>query len=392
MEGPTESTVDNEVTFRVQVVSGDRGTDVTHRAQLVLASGDEELAETRPGGRVFTKSPGKLSVQARLDDLTSAPHELVIRARATELERLELEVARETMKVKESRPYRLWAYPRGGGARQDLTGQVTDAVTETSRPRIVLKVLTSNADMPVAIRSAGSFVAQEPGRFSVQAQLGDRLSTDAIELEVVDSASAPIRLRVEPEQIELLAGQTTPVLKVLVASTGERNYRPLAGGEAKITVSDPGLLKDGEAGQFIAIKPGKATIQVKYKDLEQTVPVEIKINPFAKIDVSRDPKFKDNTMTVELTIVANATDEKLEYRATLPSSAASSVTASDWVLAERDGEQLKAQFFSPKIPLVKGQNEFNLILEARNQKDGSIVRTPFPFKLITGRQKPAEQK
>ncbi|MFM9966149.1 MAG: Ig domain-containing protein [Planctomycetaceae bacterium] len=393
LEGLSETSVETEVSFRVQVVAGDRSTDVTHKAQLVLTSGDEEVAEVRPGGRVFAKAPGKLSIQARLNDLTSAPHELLIRKRAAEFDRLELELSRESLKVGESRTYRLWGSPRGGGARQDLTGQLADEKAEksvTSRPRIQWQTLAPNPDAPVVTHRPGAFVGQQPGRFRVQAMLGERLTSESIELDVVGSVSTPVRLRVEPDQIELLAGQTTPALQVSVAAAGERNYRTLAPGLAEFLAVDAQLLKAREAGQFVAIKPGQTAIQIKYQGLELSVPVRIKINPFARIEVGRDPKFKDNTMTVELTVFANPADGELEYRSTLLKHDENPAAVSEWILAERAGDQLKAQFSSPRIPLVIGQNEFHLILEARDRKDGSIVRTPFPFKLITGRQKPAE--
>ncbi|GDY07062.1 hypothetical protein LBMAG52_05480 [Planctomycetia bacterium] len=390
LEGPSETSVETEISFRVQIVAGDRDTDVTHKAQLVLASGDEELAEIRPGGRIFAKAPGKLSIQARLDDLTSASHELLIGKRAAEFERLELELPRGILKVGESRAYRLWAYPRGGGTRQDLTGQVSDSPTEVTRPRMQWKVLAPDADTPVVTHQPGSFVGQKPGRFRVQVQLGDRLSTEPVELEVVGSVSTPVRLRVEPEQIELLAGETTPALRILVAAQGEPSYRTLAPGLAEILAADDQLLKTREAGQFTAIKLGQTTIKVKYQGLEQSVAVRIKINPFAKIEVGRDPKFKDNTMTVELTVFANPAEGELEYRSTLLKNEENSAASSDWTLAERDGDQLKAQFLSPRIPLVIGQKEFNLIIEARNRKDGSIARTPFPFKFLVGKQKSSE--
>jgi uncharacterized protein YjdB len=385
--GPSETTEGAEIDFRVEIVSSDRGTDVTNRAKLVIAAENEELAEIRPGGRLKAKRTGRLSVHARLDGMTSLPHDLVIQPRAADFESLDLEIARHNISIGESRNYQLWGKPRGGGSRQDLTSRLTTSDSDPSRPRLNLKAV-GGGELPVNGDEPGTLNGLRAGRFAVQVTMG-RLASRSLELEVVASDNKPVRMRVEPEAIEILVGQPTQSLRVQVTSIEDRAFRTLATGLAEITAADPKLLKTSAPGQFTAIKTGKTSIQVKFQGLEQTIPVVINGDPFARIDLGENPIFTANSVTVDLTVTGSAVEGDLEYRAVLPDSLDG---GGEWTAAERSGDLLKAKIRSPKIPLIRGSNEFNITLEARNRKDGSIVRTPFPFKVTTGRQKPPESR
>ncbi len=392
--GPSEMTVGAEVNVRVQIDAGSRATDVTSRAQLVLVAGEETLAEVRPGGVILAKGPGRLHVQARLDEMTSAPHEIVIRPVDKDFERLELEVARGRMAEHETRAYQLWGYPRGGGTRQDLTKLVTEDESNQSLPHMRLQTLLPNAGTKVVEHRPGTLTSRQPGRFSLQARLGERLATETIALEIFGGPpDAPERMRIEPDQLQLLVGETTPPLKVLVASQGDRTFRTLDPSVAEVTTSNSEILQAKDGGQFTALKPGQAKIKVVYGGLEQSVPVTVKFNPFANIAVD-DPKFADSTLTVNLTVTTNATDAQLEYRATLPNSDGRRGTETNWVAAEREGNQLSVSFRSPKIPLIRGQQYYTVMIEAKNLKTGTIERRPFAFRLkpISGDSKPAVEK
>lgn len=395
LEGPSETTVGAEVKLRAESVTGDRGTDVTTRVRLVLPAGDDRLAEVRPGGVIVTKAPGRLSVQARMDDLTSAPHEIVIKPVASEFERLELDVAKGRMGVGESRAYQLWGYPRNGGARQDLTSLVTDESGEASRPRLSLEMLEPNPGTQVAAHRAGSLIGRQPGRFKAQASLGDRLTSNAVTLDVVGSVDAPERMRLEPDQLRLLVGESTPALRVLVASRGDRNFRAIDNSLIQITSGNPEILQPAEEGRFTALKPGQTSLKVAYQGLEQSVPVTVNFNPFANIEIGPNPKISESTMTVDLKVSANTTDATLEYRCLLPNRERRPGSETAWVKAERDGPRLNAKLSSPKIPLKRGQNEYSLLIEAKNLKDGSVQTHPFAFRIVSsaaGSEKPAVEK
>jgi hypothetical protein len=392
VSGPSETTVGAEVALRVESIIGSNSQDVTSQAQLALVAGGEELAEAQPGGVIVAKGPGRLSVRARLNDLTSTPHEIVIRPVDKNFERLELEVARGRMAVGESRSYRLWGHPLNGGARQDLTNSVTEETTEVERPQMRLTMLLPSPGTQVVAHQPGVLAGRQPGQFSLQATLGDRLSTDPITLEVTGPIEAPERLKVEPEQLQMLAGETTPPLKVLVSSSGDRSFRELDPSQAEIVLSDPEVLEARVPGQFVALKPGVATIRVSFQGLTQNIPVTVKFNPFASISLDKNPTLADNALTVSLSVAANTTDASLEYRCLLPGGADTNAAESHWVPAQREGGKLVANLKSPGIPTQRGVDHFSLVIEAKNLKTGQIDRYPYAFKLFTGQTEPSPAK
>jgi hypothetical protein len=100
-----------------------------------------------------------------------------------------------------------------------------------------------------------------------------------------------------------------------------------------------------------------------------------------QIEVGRDPKFVDSTLTVDLTVTANTNSVDLEYRSTLPNSNGRAEEESNWVKADKNGNQQVANLRSPKIPLVRGQNHYSIVIEARNAKSGEVERHPFSFRI-----------
>jgi hypothetical protein len=332
-------------------------------------------------------------VQARLNDLTSSPQEIVIRPLA-DLERLELDVAGKRIGEGEARAYKLWGYPRGGGTRQDLTRLVTDDATSKNLPRMELKMLKPNPETQVVAHRPGRFVGRQAGLFSAQARLGDKLASEPVTLVVVGGVPAPERMKVEPDRLELRAGDRSPPIRVLVAAAGDANFREIDSSLVTFTSSDAEILAPSDPGLFDAAKPGRAKINVSFQGLEESVPVTVKYNPFFKIEVGRDPKFVDSTLTVDLTVTANTSNLDLEYRTTLPNSNGRADEETGWVKADKDGNQLQAVLRTPKIPLVRGQNHYSLVIEAKNSKSGEIERHPFSFRIVStsGGSKSSESK
>lgn len=392
LNGPTETSVGATVQMAVELNQGDQSVDVTNRAQLVLVTGDEALAKVQPGGVIEAKGPGRITVQARLNDRTSSPRQIVIRPVA-DFERLELDVTKGRIAVGEVRPYKLWGYPRGGGTRQDLTRLVTDDQSSTTQPRLRLQMLEPNSGTQVVAHRPGAFSGQQPGRFSAQAQLG-KLTSDTVTLDVVGDIPRPERMRLEPDRLELRTGDQTPPIRILVASQGDHNFRAIDASQAEITSSNPDVLAPADAGLFTAARPGQAKINVRYQGLEQSIPVTVKYNSFAEIEVGRDPKFADSTLTVDLIVTANTTAADLEYRATLPNSNGRPGEETAWVKADKDGSRLVAKLRSPRIPLVRGQNHYSIVIEAKNTKTGEVERHPFSFRIESTSRgtKPADPK
>jgi hypothetical protein len=382
LSGPTEANVGADVQMRVVSVVDGQSSDVTDRAQLVMVSGDEALADTRPGAVIRAKAPGRIQVQARLDDLTSSSLGLQIQPIA-KFERLELEVAQRRMTVGEQRSYKLWGYPRGGGARQDLTRLVTEDSSRADSPYVILQTVEPNAEAQVADHQPGALTGRQPGRFNIQARLGEDLKSEQVTLDVVGDDTAPQRMQVRPNRLDLRMGDETPSIKVLVASQGDQTFRTIDPALVEMTSSDPETLKLKEPGVFSAVKSGQARIKVVYQGLEQTIPVTVKFNPFASVEISSDPKFDASSLSVDLTVIANSAAVDLDYRTTLPNSHGSPDEQTNWVHADKDGNQSSAKLHSPKIPLVKGQNFYSMVIEAKNLKTGEIEKLPFQFRIVS---------
>jgi len=391
LSGPTETNVGADVQMRVKSVVNGQSSDVTDRAQMVLVAGDEALAEARPGSVIRAKAPGRIQIQARLDDLTSAPHELQIRPIA-KFERLELEIAQRRMTVGEQRSYKIWGYPRGGGARQDLTRLVSMDLSAGDQPSLQLKTLEPNSEAHIVEHRPGSIIGKQAGRFNAQARLGDDLKSEQVTLDIVGDVPSAVRMQVQPSRIDLRMGDETPPIEVQVVLQGDSNFRTIDPSLVETTSSDPEVLKLKEPGLFSAIKPGQTRIKVTYEGMEQTIPVTVKFNPFASIEISSDPKFDSSTMSVDLTVIANSSAVDLDYRTLLPGSHGGQDDESKWVRADKDGNQSIAKLHSPKIPLVKSQNFYSVVIESKNLKTGEIEKLPFQFRLVSTSSKPAVTK
>lgn len=379
LTGPSETSTGAEVQLRVEREADGQMEDVTNRAQFVMIDDEEQLAQVRPGGSVLAQSPGRIHIQAVLDNLTSATHEIVIRP-IGEFERIELEVARGRIGEREARPYKLWGSPKGGGARQDLTNLVTEDDSDPKRPQMVLQVLEPNPGTKVVVHRPGVLKARgQRGRFSSQIRLGDKLETEKITFEIAggDDVPSPERLRVEPSELVLRTGEVTPPLKILVASRGDRAFRNLDSSLAEITSSNPEILTPAEEGRFTASQPGQAKIKVAYQGLEETIAVNVKFNPFAEIALGPDIKFVNETFMVNLEVTAGAASSALEYRVTLPKGQ----QGTDWVRATKAGNKLTASLSSPRIPLIRDQKHYSVIIEAKKIESGEVERQPYSFRL-----------
>lgn len=387
LTGPTQTTVGAEAPLFVELVQGDRSTDVTNQARLSLAVGDEAFAELLPGGRLLAKRAGRVTVDASQGELTALPLEIEIRPPATDFEKLELDVDRNSIAVGESRPFRLWGYPRGGGARQDLTSRIANDNSDPTQPMISLEVLKPDVNATVAVVQPGHLVGRQPGRFSAQARLGNRLATEPIEFDVLGSVEAPIQMRVEPEAILIRTGETTPPVRVLVASSGERQFRTVDPALVEINAMNAELLQPDGPGQFRGLKPGKTRLKVSYGGLEQSVPVTIGYDAFARVEFEHDPLLKDNTVTVDLLVAADTVETDLDYRTTVTQPDGRTVEM-PWMRAEREGNELVAHVKSPPLPTVRGQNSYSMIIEAKDAKTGRVEKHPFTFRIIP--KKPGE--
>lgn len=384
LSGPSETNVGAEVQMQVELIVGRQSSVVTKHAELIMAAGDEKLAEVMPGGVIHAKAPGRIRVQARLNDLTSASQEILIRPIAV-FDRLELELPKLRFGIGEVMEYQLWGYPRGGGARQNLTLLVTDDQLKTSSPQIRLKALDSSAPS-VVIHQPGSLTGKRNGRFSMQAQLGDKLTSPVANLEVIGDLKIPDRIQIQPNRIEVFSGSDTPPIKVRITSPGDKNPVTLDSSLVALSDFDSEILNPKENGIFEAMKPGVTKIKVSCRGVEQLLPVTVKYNPFWMIEVGREPKFANSTLTVDLVVKAPTPpdDFQYQYRVVLPRINDRPVEETSWIDADKVGDQLVTKLPTPKMPIGQRDNHYySVVIEARDLRTGKIDRRPYSFRIVS---------
>lgn len=379
LRGPTSTTEGSEVEFRVDVVDGSTGQDVTSDATLVLAVGDERFAELQPGCKLIAKQPGNVTVRARYNGMVSNTIPLTINPLATNFRQLELDLRTDPLGVGETRGYRVWGHPASGGPRQDLTRLIQDNPNDATRPHIRFTTLEPNASANVAAHNSPSIVGRNPGKVSVQAAIGDRLQSNVAEVPVVAVIRNPVDLRVEPGSITSRVGETTPPLKVLVRTQGDSRYRELDPALADYVSEDTDIAApvENEKGRFTAQRPGQARIRISYEGLQTAANVSVVADRFQKVELG-DPKFAENTFTVPLTVRTDRVAGNLEYRVYRPGEELK--PDEGWQDTTAQGDTQFVKLNSPEFNVVQN-NLFRVVIESRDKSTKNIDRYPYAFRL-----------
>jgi hypothetical protein len=364
LRGPTSTTQGAEVAFRVDMVDGSAGQDVTNDATLVLGAGEEDFAEVQPGGRLIAKKPGLVNVQARYNTKYSNSIPLRINPPARSFQRLELALNADPIGVGESRPYRVWGYPDGGGPRQDLT-QLIDQ-DPAIHPRMLITVLEPDSTAKVVDHKSPNIVGQTPGKISVQAAIGTQLLSNQEEVTIVKlDANAKIdELRVEPGSITLNLGETTPALKVLVKYQGGGQFVQLKEGSANIFSQTETILAPSEnsPGRFTAQEPGTTRINVEYEGQKAWANVTVVSNRFkdvrlGKFDVGFD-KFK-----VPIVVTTDPIVNKLEFR--LLTDGTPPIPQGEWRASTPQNDNTQTVTLETDYLRLAGSSKFRFIIESR---------------------------
>ncbi len=379
LKGPTETTVGSEVGFRVDLVSGGSGEDVTNDASLVLAPGDEHFADLEPGCRLIAKDAGLLNLRARYNGMISNTFQLRINPIATSFRRLELDVKTDPMSIGETRSYRVWGYPSGGGPRQDLTRLITNDPNHRTLPHIRFAV-TSGTDP--AVHEPPSITAQNVGSISLQAAIGNDLVSRKHPIRIREKSQTPIDLFVQPNAFTSRLGETTPPLKVFVRYAGVAAPQRLNNELVTIDCLDREYLEpvQDKPGQFKAIRPTgnnpPAQIQVTYQNLSEKARVTVVADRFQNIqlgDANLGGKDFDVPLTVSTPLVAGNLDYRVYEQGKQPNN--------PWVPATAQAGMQFAKLKTPRFA-YRRNNLYPVIIEARDRNNPQdIHQYPYGIRL-----------
>ncbi len=379
LRGPSSTSEGSEVSFRVDVVDGSTGREVTNDATLVLAAGDERLAELEPGCRLIANQPGVVTVRARYNGMVSNTIPLTINPLATSFKQLELEIRGDPIGVGETRGYRVWGHPAGGGPRQDLTRLIQPDQNHATHPHLRFAVLEPDASANVAEHASPNIVGRNPGKISLEAAIGDGQVSNAAELSVVGVIKSPVDLRVEPDSITSRVGEQTPPLKVLVRTQGDSRYRELDPALADYVSLDTDVAAPVEEakGRFTAERPGETRIRITYEGMQTAANVNVVADRFQKVELG-DPKFAENTFTVPLTVRTDRVAGNLEYRVSRPGEELN--PEEGWNDTTVQGDTQFVKLTSPEFNVVDN-NLFRVVIESRDKSTKTIDRYPYAFRL-----------
>jgi len=372
LSGPEHTTVGATAQFQIMLESDQDERDVTSDgAVLVLDRDQAEYGDVSPGGMLVAKFPGTINVKARYKDQISNAVRLRIDNAATQFEELKIEIDSRPFVLNESRPYKLWGHPLGGGPPQDLTDAVISGKPVTRR-------LTPESG-PLKLEPS-KLVAKKAGNAKFQAgfqQADGKKLVASIDLGVIDEGDrADAILSADPASIVVKVGQRAPPVSVLAQHPGEPAPRRI---DAQFTSDTPGVLSpEAESGWFKGVLPGQAKLIAKVGDQQVEVDAEVVENLFEKVDLGR-PEFGAGFFKVPINIEGTF-DGKLEFRVSLPGADRDA----GWIAASGQGGKLSAQLKSPELPLKTGLR-YELLLEARTPEGEVLERYPCFFYLRPGK-------
>lgn len=362
LAGPSRTTVNATVNFRIELVAPSGTREVTSEgAALVLDRDQESLATVSSGGALLAKKPGTVNVKARYKDLVSAPVQLRIDPLAVEFAEVMLEIETKPLTLGETRPYKVWGVPRGGGARQDLTNSVRDD-NSNIKPRIHLVPATG-----VLEHQSPAVVGKAAGTAELEVQIDQGMRVvrgKRVKLEVVaEEEPAGTTYKVEPSSISVRVGEAAPTIRVFAHRPGETAPRQV---DASFQSADPEVLESSEGG-FVGRKSGQTRLISSVGGVAVTATVMG--HPFQQ--VKRAVKLESNDQLLVTIDILGATSSETEYRILMPGG----TQAGEWVKAV-DGRVS----FVTKLARQPEGTRYQVDLESRGPEGRE--RYPCTFKVI----------
>ncbi|MCY2987395.1 MAG: hypothetical protein NTY19_05955 [Planctomycetota bacterium] len=402
LTGPSRTTKDAEVDFRVELEDGSGRRDVTQNgAQLVVDQDQEPLIERRPGCRLRAVQPGTVNVRARYGDRNSNAVLLRIDDGLAPLQRLELEIDRQALVPDENRSYKLWGYPVGGGSRQDLTSLVNIQGLPDSQanlPQITVQALEPADATDLVTHTPPTLVAKKPGRFSVSGSCGGRRS-ETVELDILPDIGE-FELSTVPTAVAVRTGESTSQLYAVARSIRGPGTRKVdaqwSSDNPAILVSDP-----EQPGVFQGAQPGKTRLKATFRGKEAFVAGTVIDDPFHQVKLRDEPDWQPrNRFAVIIEITGPGQGPAgLEYRV----SPAGDSNLGKWeapaigkapvvVQIVKEPETVpapdagvtsvprwKIELKSPSLERGAPETVYNLLIEARDKSEKSVARYPLMF-------------
>ena len=381
LRGPSEFIVGSEAQFSVDVVRAGRGRAVTTEDTTLVVmddpAADAGAAEVRTGCRLLGLQAGKILMQARHKDLISNTLPVQIKPAADEYERLRIKMSPGPLLKGESRSYQVLGFPRGQQRPQDLTHLISDDQQDPTRPHVRFAVVEPGPGADVATHLPPTITGNVPGLGSLQAAIGDRLKSDAVDVRVIDDADEepPIELRIEPQSITLRAGEQTPQLRVLARSRGSDDFREL---NVPLQSSDVGILRPAGAGnRFVAVQHGTAQVEATHEGRTASATVTVAADRFQEIG-KPSAEIRSQDFDIILDVKTDEANTELEYRIVNPAAG----TESDWVQGQGVGNGTTVRLQSPPLPVAPPETIYRLIIECRDRNNvDDIERYPYFLKM-----------
>lgn len=382
MSGPGEITVGATAEYKIKIVSDSDEKDVTNESVQLLVEplSEADKVTISSGGRVRGVKPGQVTLRAQYNNLISNPVPVVVSEVANRFQSIVLELSEAPMSVGETRAYKLWGIPPGGGTRQDLTDRVTTDLKDNSMPRIAIKqtpeskVSGGNGSDTVVKHQPPTIVATSPGNFQIIAAIGT-IKSQPLKITVVPADGREAILRAYPSEISIQVGQTLPPLTIYSAHVGA-SPKPV---NAELVSDDPAILKaePGKPGIFTAVKPGKTTITATFNEATVKLPVTVVGNRVEKVSLS-DVELINDGFTLKVNLEGQHPEGELEYRAVT----ADGESKTQWKAASGNDSVVTAEL--PIESLKRGDKNriYYLIIESRLKGGGAVQRYPVAFRLL----------
>jgi len=352
----------------VQVVErledGRLGRDVSNNPNLEIRSPEPiaSMQRTEQGLLIAPKQPGATRLTANLGPMTADP--MLLTVGDANFTGARLRVSPD--------PLVLWTGQEGTFSQVELEpsgGQWSFPVDYRIEPEPGQGVVQTVDDVTLLGTAEGQarvrVTAVAPG------QEYDGVSTAAT---VSVRRSDPIVI--EPSDMMLTIGQSTPVVKVYAKATDGEMYQvpaELASMDPNVLVPDP-----LQPGQFSAQALGGTQIRATYRGREALAKVNVSGDRFTDVQTSLNEG--DGGFSVTIEVLAAESAGSLEYRV----YPAGQQPAENWVPSQPSATGgRRAVLRSPTLPYGERGKLYHLTLEAKNPADGSVQQYPLTFRLGT---------
>jgi hypothetical protein len=337
---------------------GSDGPDVTADPKLQISEPGEvaKVEMTKDGPMFKPVKAGQAQVTAKLGDLTSnAPLLIDVGGEAATAGRL---VATPDTLV-------LWAGETGklGSVRLDPGRDQTPFPVEYK--------LAVPEGQGVAAVDGQKIKGLAPGNAQLTVTATDpqyQGLTATVAVQVVN----PDKLSIEPADITLQTGETTPPITVTATATDGTTYQ----APAQVESQDENVLvaAPDAPGRFKAKGLGRTQLKASFRGVDAFATVTVRGNRFT--DVKATPNQGEKDFDVSIEVLAAESEGPLEYRV----YASGQTPPETWTPNEPQGTSRRVVLRSPKLAYGPQGTLYHLMIEARDAKTQTVQQYPLTFR------------